>query len=69
LGSSGIPDADRWRIFAPSARLDATNGEGSGLALALVEQQVRHDGARIDVGDSPLGGAGFSVRFAAPLGP
>jgi hypothetical protein len=34
-----------------------------------VEQQVRHDGARIDLGDSPLGGARFSVRFAAPLGP
>ena len=61
----GIPDADRARIFAPFARLESTNGEGSGLGLALVEQQVRHHGARIDVGDSPLGGARFSVRFAA----
>jgi signal transduction histidine kinase len=31
--------------------------------LALVEQQVRHHGARIEVTDSPLGGARFSVRF------
>jgi signal transduction histidine kinase len=61
----GVPDADRARIFAPFARLESTNGEGSGLGLALVEQQVRHHGARIDVGESPLGGARFSVRFAA----
>ena len=27
----GIADADRERIFAPFARLEATNGEGSGL--------------------------------------
>ena len=60
----GIADADRERIFAPFARLESTNGEGSGLGLALVQQQVRHHGARIDVGESPLGGARFSVRFA-----
>jgi two-component system, OmpR family, sensor histidine kinase PrrB len=60
----GIPEADRRRIFEPFARLAATNGDGSGLGLALVEQQVRHHGARIDVGDSPLGGARFSVQFA-----
>ncbi|HEX5901038.1 MAG TPA: HAMP domain-containing sensor histidine kinase [Solirubrobacteraceae bacterium] len=65
----GIPDADRTRIFAPFARLESTNGEGSGLGLALVEQQVRHHGARIDVGESPLGGARFSVRFAASAAP
>jgi two-component system, OmpR family, sensor histidine kinase PrrB len=65
----GIPEGDRARIFAPFARLDAANGEGSGLGLALVEQQVRHHGARIDVGESPLGGARFSVRFAARAAP
>jgi two-component system sensor histidine kinase PrrB len=63
----GIADADRERIFAPFARLESTNGEGSGLGLALVQQQVRHHGARIDVGESPLGGARFSVRFAERL--
>jgi two-component system, OmpR family, sensor histidine kinase PrrB len=65
----GIADADRERIFSPFARLHATNGEGSGLGLALVEQQVRHHGARIEVGESPLGGARFSVRFAAHVAP
>jgi signal transduction histidine kinase len=65
----GVAEGDRERIFAPFARLESTNGEGSGLGLALVEQQVRHHGARIDVGDSPLGGARFSVRFAAGATP
>jgi two-component system, OmpR family, sensor histidine kinase PrrB len=65
----GIADADRERIFAPFARLESTNGEGSGLGLALVEQQVRQHGARIDVSESPLGGARFSVRFAAGATP
>jgi two-component system sensor histidine kinase PrrB len=60
----GIALRDRQRIFEPFARLDGVDGEGSGLGLALVEQQVRHHGARIDVADSPLGGARFSVRFA-----
>jgi two-component system, OmpR family, sensor histidine kinase PrrB len=61
----GVPEADRARIFAPFARLEATESDGSGLGLALVEQQARQHGARIDVGDSPLGGARFSVAFRA----
>jgi two-component system, OmpR family, sensor histidine kinase PrrB len=60
----GIPEADRERIFEPFARLEATNGDGSGLGLAIVEQQARHHGAHVEVGDSPLGGARFSVQFA-----
>jgi signal transduction histidine kinase len=59
----GIPAEDRARIFEPFARLAATNGDGSGLGLALVEQQAHHHGAVLEVGDSPLGGARFSVRF------
>jgi two-component system sensor histidine kinase PrrB len=60
----GIPEADRERIFEPFARLEATNGDGSGLGLAIVEQQARHHGAHVEVADSPLGGARFSVQFA-----
>ena len=41
-----VADADRERIFEPFARLESTNGEGSGLGLALVEQQVDADGRR-----------------------
>jgi two-component system sensor histidine kinase PrrB len=63
----GVPAADRERIFVPFARLDANGTRGSGLGLALVEQQARHHGARLEVGESPLGGARFSVRFAPRL--
>ncbi|HEY7620066.1 MAG TPA: HAMP domain-containing sensor histidine kinase [Solirubrobacteraceae bacterium] len=62
----GIPPADRERIFEPFARLESTNGDGSGLGLALVSQQARQHGAHVEVGDSPLGGARFSVQFAPP---
>ena len=50
---------------SPSRAWKPPTATGSGLGLALVEQQVRHHGARIEVGESPLGGARFSVRFAA----
>jgi two-component system sensor histidine kinase PrrB len=62
---AGIAAADRRRIFAPFARIDGSEGHGSGLGLALVEQQVRHHGASIEVDDSPLGGARFTVAFGA----
>jgi signal transduction histidine kinase len=62
----GVPPGERERIFEPFARLASTNGDGSGLGLALVEQQARQHGAHVEVGDSPLGGARFSVQFAPP---
>lgn len=61
----GVPEDERERIFAPFARVEGRDGQGSGLGLALVEQQVRHHGGRIEVTDSPLGGARFTVRFGA----
>jgi signal transduction histidine kinase len=63
----GVPEAERERIFVPFARVEGRDGRGSGLGLALVEQQVRHHGGRIEVGDSPLGGARFTVRFGPPV--
>ena len=62
----GVGEADRGRIFEPFVRANGASEEGvpgSGLGLALVAQQVRDHGATIEVGDSPLGGARFSVRF------
>jgi signal transduction histidine kinase len=59
----GIPEAERERIFEPFARLDGTGAPGSGLGLALVAQQVRLHDARIEIGDSPDGGAAFRVTF------
>jgi signal transduction histidine kinase len=61
----GIPPAERDRIFTPFARVNGTDRPGSGLGLALVAQQARHHGAQVEVGESELGGARFTVRFAA----
>jgi signal transduction histidine kinase len=60
----GVAERDRERIFEPFVRVDGVTAPGSGLGLALVGQQVRAHGARIEVGESPLGGARFSVCFA-----
>ena len=59
----GIAEGDRVRIFEPFTRVGATEAAGSGLGLALVSQQVRAHAARIEVGESPAGGARFAVRF------
>ncbi|UUY03768.1 HAMP domain-containing histidine kinase [Svornostia abyssi] len=62
----GIAAEDRERIFAPFARVEGTDRPGSGLGLALVAQQARHHDATVEVGEAPLGGARFEVRFAPP---
>jgi signal transduction histidine kinase len=62
-GGPGVPAGERERIFAPFARIDGTGRPGSGLGLALVAQQAGHHGAGVEVGDAPLGGARFTVRF------
>ncbi len=60
---AGVAERDRERIFEPFVRAGDSAAPGSGLGLALVDQQVRAHGATIEVGDSPLGGARFGVRF------
>ena len=60
----GVAEDERDRIFEPFVRADGVTAPGSGLGLALVSQQVRAHGATVEVGESPLGGARFSVRFA-----
>jgi two-component system sensor histidine kinase PrrB len=69
----GIPEDQRGRIFEPFTRLDGVTSPGSGLGLALVAQQAERHGAAVDIEDSPLGGARFSVTFPArrtsPRGP
>jgi signal transduction histidine kinase len=59
----GVPATERARIFEPFARVNGADRPGSGLGLALVEQQARHHGATVTVGDAPLGGARFTVVF------
>jgi two-component system, OmpR family, sensor histidine kinase PrrB len=64
----GVPVAERERIFERFARGAAAHGSGSGLGLAIAHQQARLHLGTLTVGDSPLGGARFSlaVRSGRP---
>jgi nitrogen fixation/metabolism regulation signal transduction histidine kinase len=56
----GIPKRERERIFEPYV---TGKPKGTGLGLAIVKRIVSDHGARIEVGDSPLGGARMRVVF------
>jgi two-component system sensor histidine kinase PrrB len=59
----GIPEGEREKVFGRFVRGSSAEGDGSGLGLALVRQQVLlHDGT-IEIGESALGGALFTVRL------
>jgi signal transduction histidine kinase len=65
---SGIPAADRGRVFERFVRLDesrARGSGGSGLGLSIVHEIVKSHGGTVTISDSPLGGARFEVRFPA----
>ncbi|GAB4589519.1 HAMP domain-containing sensor histidine kinase [Nocardia sp. IFM 10818] len=65
---SGVPDADRERVFDRFARA-TTETPGSGLGLALVAQQARLHGGGVRLTDSPLGGARLEVELAGHAAP
>ncbi len=58
----GIPQAERELVFEPFYRAQG-RGEGHGLGLYIVRSILRGHGWYIEVGDSPLGGARFSVSI------
>jgi signal transduction histidine kinase len=62
----GIPGSERYRIFQPFVRLDASRSRdtgGFGLGLAIVKRAVSwHDG-NVSIDKSPLGGARFTIRW------
>ncbi len=58
----GVAAADREGIFALGAR-GQTVAPGSGIGLALVRLMIERSGSRVDVADSPLGGARFRVHL------
>jgi signal transduction histidine kinase len=67
----GVPVDQRVRIFERFARLDESRDRssgGSGLGLALVSELVADHGGTIAVGQSPLGGAAFTIRMPLQLG-
>ncbi|MEM9624184.1 MAG: ATP-binding protein, partial [Pseudomonadota bacterium] len=62
----GIPEDHREAVFQPFFRLDSSRNQatgGSGLGLAIVQQLCQAHGWRVEVGDSPAGGAEFSLYF------
>lgn len=56
----GIPPEQRERVFELGAR-GPTSAAGSGIGLALVRMLLERAGGRVEVGESPLGGARFTV--------
>jgi signal transduction histidine kinase len=61
---SGIPSADRERVFLPFQRLDpARSDTGAGLGLAISRAIVEAHGGRIWIADAA---AGTSVRVRLP---
>lgn len=59
----GIPPADRERVFDRFYRRAPGDTEGSGLGLAIVRGVTEQHGARVTLGDSPLGGLRVTVLF------
>jgi signal transduction histidine kinase len=56
----GIHERDRERVFRLGERGE-TPATGSGIGLALVRLMLERVGGRVDIGDSPLGGARFRI--------
>jgi signal transduction histidine kinase len=68
---TGIPAEERGRIFERFYRIDRSRTHdtgGRGLGLAIVQEIVKAHRGSIEVGDSELGGAAFTVKLPA-LGP
>ncbi|GAB2936789.1 MULTISPECIES: sensor histidine kinase [Streptomyces] len=63
---SGVPLADRDRIFERFVRLDesrARDDGGAGLGLAIARDIAHRHGGTLTVGDAPGGGALFELRL------
>ncbi len=58
----GVPEALRERIFEPFFTTRGGSG-GTGLGLSLCHRYARDHGGSLVVGDSPLGGARFTIRL------
>jgi signal transduction histidine kinase len=58
----GIGIAERERVFDLGARA-VTAAHGNGIGLALVRLLLERAGGRVDLEDSPLGGARFIITL------
>lgn len=62
----GIPERERARVLGRFERGSGAVGSGSGLGLALVDQQARLHGGRLELGTSPAGGLRAAIRLPQP---
>jgi signal transduction histidine kinase len=60
---SGVPAADRRRIFEPFERGGARGSGGAGIGLAVVRRIVIEHGGTVTVEDTAAGGARFVVSL------
>ncbi|MDX3854698.1 HAMP domain-containing sensor histidine kinase [Streptomyces sp. AK02-01A] len=63
---SGVPEAERERVFERFVRLDEARGRddgGAGLGLAIARDVARRHGGTLTGGRSPAGGALFELRL------
>lgn len=66
---AGIPVSERQKILKPFVRLEESRSRdsgGAGLGLTIVSRIMEWHGGRIDISDSPLGGARFSLILPEP---
>ncbi|MEU1708154.1 HAMP domain-containing sensor histidine kinase [Streptomyces sp. NPDC005706] len=69
---SGVPAAERDRIFERFVRLDdarARDDGGAGLGLAIARDVARRHGGTLTAGEAPSGGALFELRLPAATAP
>lgn len=65
---SGVPEAERERIFERFVRLDDARSRddgGAGLGLAIARDVAHRHGGTLDVGRAEAGGARFELRLPA----
>jgi len=58
----GVPESDRESIFDPFFTTKEP-GDGTGLGLSICARLVEGMGGRIEVGESDMGGALFTIRL------
>ncbi len=63
----GVPADERSAIFTLAYRGSTSTTSGTGLGLAVVRRLLERAGGRVEVNDSPLGGARFYLRIPAAL--
>ncbi|HEY8332469.1 MAG TPA: HAMP domain-containing sensor histidine kinase [Tardiphaga sp.] len=63
----GVPPDDRDRVFEPFYRSSAGT-RGAGLGLNLVREIARLHEGRVEISDSPSGGACITITFGARRG-